>query len=246
MADRKRFLLVVPVFAVVYAKPLANFLAIMLSAASREGHDYEFVPYVPERESLPSLMNRACELVIANKFDGMIVADDDCGPPFDAISRLLRRYESGYQIVLGMGFMRGFPHTTTIGRYFSEGATLTVDPTTKHMSWSGFEWIDDVSRVAGELTDNGMLKVDFGGFPIALIAREAIEKMQRPWFGLEIDGGACTHDVYFGKRASDAKVPIHVDTTIECSHLSEMIWVTFANRDIVRRVNEAWVASTAP
>ncbi len=233
---RKKFLLVFPVFQAVYGKPFANFIAMALSAAAKEGTEYEFLPHVPEREGLPSLMNRACEAVIAQKLDGIIVADDDCGPPFNAISQLLRRYEAGHPIVLGLGFMRNFPHTTTVGRYFKEGPTLIVDRKAKSAEWTGFEWIEDFTD--DELVNDGLVTVDFGGFPIALISREAIEKMERPWFGGYIDGGTCTHDVYFGKRASDANIPIVVDTKIPCMHLSEAPWITFENRALIRRAHE--------
>jgi hypothetical protein len=236
---RKRFLLVIPVFQAVYAKPLANFLAMALSAASTEGDRYELLPHVPERQSLPSLMNKACEIVLEHDFDGLIVADDDCGPPFSAISQLLRRYEAGHPIVLGLGFMRNFPHTTTIGRYYPEGPTLI---TNGHggVEWSGFHWIDDV---LAEPTEDGLIRVDFGGFPIALISREAIKAITPPWFGLEIDGGACTHDVYFGAKAHRANLPIVVDTHIPCSHLAESPWITFENREVIRRVRQTWTAS---
>lgn len=236
-ADRKKFLFVVPVFQAVYPKAFANFLAIALSAAAKEGDRYEFLPHVPERESLPSLMNRACDAVLEHGFDGLIVADDDCFPPYDAVSKLLRRYEAGHQIVLGLGFMRGYPHTTTVGKYYPEGATIVTDPRTKDVSWSGFRWIEDFSK---EDVVDGLVRVDFGGFPIALITREAIAKMPRPWFGLEIDGGACTHDVYFGRKAELAGVPIVVDTEIPCGHLSDAMIVTFQNREIIRAVRKAY------
>lgn len=231
---RKRFLLIIPVFQAVYGKPFANFMAMALSAASREHEHYELLPHVPEREALPTLMNRACEIVIEQRFDGIIVADDDCGPPFDAISQLLRRYEAGHQIVLGLGFMRNFPHTTTVGRYFKEGPTLVTNPGTRQAEWTGFRWIEDFTQE--EMAD-GLVPVDFGGFPIALITREAIEKMERPWFGGYIDGGTCTHDVYFGKRAGDAKIPVMVDTNIQCGHLSEAPWITFENRQFIRKAH---------
>lgn len=240
MSDRKRFLLVVPVFQAVYPKAFANFLAIALSAAAKEGDRYEFLPHVPERESLPSLMNRACDAVLENDFDGIIVADDDCFPPYDAVSKLLRRYEQGHQIVLGLGFMRGYPHTTTVGKYYPEGATITTDAKTGAVAWSGFRWIEDFAK---EDVQDGLVRVDFGGFPIALITKEAIAKIKHPWFGLSIDGGACTHDVYFGRKAELAGIPIVVDLTIPCGHLSESMIVTFENREIIRAVRKAYDAS---
>lgn len=237
---RKQFLFVVPVFRSVDPEPFANFLAITLSAASKEHESYELLPHVPGRQLLHSLMNRACEIVIEQDFDGMIVADDDCGPPFDAVSQLLRRYEAGHPVVLGAGFMKNFPHTTTLGRYYPEGPTLVTNTKTGAVEYQGFYWLDDLDE---EPSDDGLVPVDFGGFPIALISADAIRKIKSPWFGTEIDGGNCTHDVYFGYKCAKAGVPIVADLNIKCHHLSPNQWVTFENRRIVRNVHAAYKAS---
>jgi hypothetical protein len=171
--------------------------------------------------------------VLDHEFDGLIVMDDDCAPPFNAISQCLRRYEAGHSVVLGVGFMRNYPHTTTLGRYFEEGATLSITP--DGVELSGFHWLDDVDA---EPTDDGLISVDFGGFPIALISREALLKIPRPWFGLELDGGTCTHDVYFGKKCERAGVPIVADTRIKCDHLSDAGWTTFENRGLIRHMQQ--------
>lgn len=235
MPDRKRFLYVFPVFQAVYGKPFASFLRMSLNAAANEADKYEFIPHVPERQMLPDLMNKACEIVLNENLDGIIVSDDDCLPPYTAISQLLRRYEAGHPIVLGLGFMRNFPHTTTVGRYFPEGPTLTVDAKARTGDWSGFHWIEHFTEK--DLFDEGLAECDFGGFPIALISREAIEKMkaQGPWFGNSLDGGACTHDVYFGAKAKRAGLRIVVDTRIPCGHLAEAHVIDFVNRQWIRQ-----------
>jgi hypothetical protein len=225
---RPEFLLVVPVFSAVYPSAFANFLAMMLSAASREHTKYRFTPHVPERELLHSAMNRAAHLAIQENCAGLIMFDDDCYPPFDAISRLMRHYETGRDIVCGMGYMRGYPFTTTIGRYFPEGTCLTRDEVTGTMRLSGFEWVDDVSN------EPEVLQADFAGFPIAMVTTKALKAMEAPWFGTAIDGAECTHDVFFGSRAKAAKIPLHVDRTIDCGHLLNPQVLTSSNRAFAR------------
>jgi hypothetical protein len=227
MSERKSILLVVPVFQSVYPKPFANFCAMLMHAAHTEGAKYSFSVHVPEREILHSAMNRAAETILKHDFDAAIVCDDDCLPPVDAISRLLRYYEDGKPIVAGLGFMRGFPHTTTAGRYYPEGLSLTVDNGVP--SLSGFEWLDDLKP------SDGLVPADFCGFPIAMISRAAFQAIQPPWFGTEIDGGACTHDVYFGTKAKRAGLPILVDAGMPCGHLAATPIITLESRAMPRR-----------
>lgn len=237
-----RVLWVVPVFKDVDPKPFANFLSLAVATGAlivREGDKYSVSVHVPERKLLHSAMNQVTQWVLDHDFDICILADDDCGPPVDAIMKLLRRYEAGHPIVLGMGFMRNFPHTTTVGRYFPEGISVVKNSKTGAIELAGYEWLEDIEQ---ELThEAGLVNVDFGGFPIALIAREVFEKASKlgPLFGTHIDGGDCTHDVYFAKRVTAAGFEIVVDTTIPCNHLGEAMWVTFENRQVIRDVHAA-------
>ncbi len=234
---RKTILWVIPVFQSVYAKPFQMFLGQALHAASQEHARYRIHVWVPERQLLHSAMNQAIELAIRENYDALIMSDDDCGPPVQAISQLLRRYEAGHPIVSAVGFMRGYPHTTTIGRYFAEGVTLQTDPATKAVWLAGFQWIEDLDD---EQDADGLIRADFCGFPIALIAKEAFTKIPAPWFGTEIEGGGCTHDVFFGLKAQRAGLPIVVDRRISCAHLLDAAWLTEENRRVARTLGTAW------
>lgn len=235
---RKRFLWAIPIFQSVYPRPFCNFLAMALNAATKVSDRYELCPVIFEREMLHAAMNRAAQTTLLHNFDGMIVSDDDCFPPFDAIPRLLKHYEDGVEVVAGLGFMRGFPHTTTIGRYYPEGITLKVDPGTGQPIVSGFEWVEDFSE-----EPDGLIKADFCGYPIGMISASALLKITQPWFGTEINGGGCTHDVYFGQKAKDAGIQIYVDRNISCGHLLDAHIITEPNRAIVRNVEARWKAS---
>lgn len=224
---RPRIALIIPVFQGVYPSAFANFLRLTMHAAHTLGHRYGFDVYVPERQLLHGAMNTAFQKVLEHQHVAAILMDDDCFPPVDAITKLVAHYEAGLEFVAGIGFMRGFPHTTTVGRYYAEGPTLVEKPDGTY-EWIGFQWWDDVASM------QPLQEVDFCGFPIALISRSAIQRMAAPWFGTHMDGGDCTHDVYFAKKAKDAGVRIFVDSTIPCGHLSPNFTITFENRQLIR------------
>lgn len=226
---RTRILLVVPVFQSIYPRPFANFLAMALNAAVNEGARYQIDVRVPERELLHSAMNRSAALVLEHDHEAMILADDDCFPPYDAISRLLRHFEDGRDIVSGVGIMRNYPFTTTAGRYFAEGMSMVRDERTDAIRLSGFKWLDRI-----DTEPPGLVPVDFAGFPITLISRRALARIPAPWFGTSLDGGECTHDVYFGTKAGRAGIQMFVDREISCGHLTDAPVITPETRHIAR------------
>jgi hypothetical protein len=233
---RKLILWVLPVFQSVYPDPLKNFLEIALHAGANLHDTTELMVHVPKRELLHSAMNRAAAMLLSvPEIDGMIVSDDDCLPTFTAIPRLLARADQGHKIVAGIGFTRNFPHVTTVGRYFQGGPRLHFDPMAGGKpTIGGYKWLDDVSA------EPELMDCDFCGFPIAYIDRAVFDAIEPDWFGTNLDGGSCTHDVYFGAKAKRAGFQIKVDRHVECGHLGEPPIVTWANRDVVRRTAAAW------
>lgn len=236
-STRRNILWVIPVFQSVYPKPFGQFLCQALSA-HRVADRYAFSCYVPERKILHGAMNEAAQLLLHHDFAAMIVSDDDCLPPIDAIERLLVHFEHGHDVVAGLGFMRNYPHTTTVGRYYPEGTSIVLRGGKPELN--GFEWVEDVAAEPADL-----IKADFCGFPIAMISRRAFEKIEAPWFGTHINGGGCTHDVYFGVKAKAAKIDILVDRTIECGHLAEAPVLTVQSRLAVRDVQRKFDAEVA-
>lgn len=228
MSRKLRALVVIPCFQAVYPRPLKNFLEIAL-VAGRTCPDVEFGIHIPERQSLVAAMNTAADIVRQQRWDMLIAFDDDCFPPYDCIPRLIQHYRSGHQYVAGVGVMRNFPFTTTVGRYYEEGPTLVVGPSESKVS--GFYWLDDIDELPP------LAEADFCGMPVALIGREVLEAVVPPAFGvLDEHGGACTHDVYFARKVKAAGFPVHVDTTIRCAHLTEAPIVTFENRTAARQL----------
>jgi hypothetical protein len=224
---RTHVLLVMPVFQAVYPKPFENFLAMMLHAGMALHEKYAIWPVVVERTPVHTAMNRAAADAIAHGFDVLIFADDDCLPPIDAIPRLLAHYDAGHPFMAGLGYMRGFPHTTTIGRYDPAGPTLQFEHGQPKLS--GFTWVDDVTKEPADL-----VPADFCGVPIAMVSVAALKRMERPWFSTSTALGECTHDVFFGERAKAAGVPILVDRTMACGHLSDGYVITTHSRQIAR------------
>lgn len=229
--SEKTVLLVVPVFAYVEPKAFGNFVMMALMAG-RYATDYKFHVRVPERAILHMAMNEAAQLVVERDYEGMIVFDDDCHPPPDAIQRLLTRAEEGYDFIAGLGLMKNFPHTTTVGKYYPEGVSMVL--TDGEPEFRGFAWLDDVSKLPSV-----PFEADFAGVPIAWMSRRLLSAIEAPWFGTNMDGGEVTHDVYFARKVQAAGFKVWVDPTLPCGHTAIPPVMTFENREWARR----WAAA---
>lgn len=223
---KKKILLAFPVFQAMYPRPFGNFAEILIAAGRQT--DYLFGVLLIERMSLVAAMNKVGDHMVHQDWDAVIVFDDDCFPPCDVIPRLLTRcFDEGHLFVAATGLMRGFPYTTTVANYDPEGISGRVGPSGRVEVLAGFDWIDDVPEA---LTD-----VDFCGVPAAIIHRSCFERVPTPWFqDIGEDGRPTTHDVYFCGKLKAAGIPVKVDGTIRCGHLTEAPIITFENRAAVR------------
>lgn len=217
-----------PVFQTVYARPLERFLAMAVAAGNQLHGKAELSVRVHERDSLVSAMNTFGDIILQYDFDALIVGDDDCLPPPDAIPRLVQHFEAGRDFVSTVGYMRGYPHTTTVGEYLKEGISAIQTP--YGVEWRGFRWLDNLTNAPA------LLEADFCGVPLTLISRRAFEKTERPWFSTTLDGATCTHDIFFCKRLKAAGIPVLVDTTIRCGHLADPAVIDEQSRHISRKV----------
>ena len=172
-------------------------------------------------------MNTAVAIVLDQAFDAMVIFDDDCLPPPDAIKRLLERcFDEGRPFVAGAGVMRGYPFTTTVAKYYKEGYSAVVRDEKWHLE--GHQWLDD-------LPDALIDDVDFCGVPIAIVHRRVFERLGANCFGdQDRFGNRMTHDVYFCRKVKDAGFPVAVDGTIHCDHMVEAPIVSFDNRKVAR------------
>lgn len=224
-----RVLLVFPVFTHVLAPAFGAFLMAMLHA-SRYCPKYKFDVFVPERCLLHSAMNQAAQTCIENPwYAGMIAFDDDCLPPQHLVEKMIQHYEAGHQVVAGVGYMRGFPHTTTVGRFLDHGSVIYAEKGEQR----GFEWLDDLSAHTPD--EKGLITVDFCGMPAMFISRAVLAAVDAPYFMHEDKTGAVmTHDIYFCNKARDKGYSIEVDTTLECAHIGPAPLITRETRDLAR------------
>jgi hypothetical protein len=230
----KKILLVFPVFQALYPRPFANFAQVLITAGRQMG--YLFGPWVIERQSLVWAMNSVGDRMLREDWDACIIFDDDCFPPYDVIPRLLKRcFDEGHAFVTTVGVMRGYPYTTTAANYYPEGVSARIDAEGRLDSLSGFAWLDEFPEELKE--------VDFAGVPAAIIHRRCFEKIPSPWFGdLDAHGQPLTHDVFFARKLKAAGIPVLVDGTIRCGHLTDAPVITFENRPLARAQAQATVA----
>lgn len=226
-----RVLLVFPIFMQVLPAAFSAFAAMLLHAA-RHCPTYKFDVLVQERSLLHSAMNGAAKTCIENPFYvGMIAFDDDCLPPAHLIERLLAHWEHGHHVVAGVGYMRGYPHTTTVGRFYPEGTMIVGD------KQQGFEWLDDLAKETPD--EHGLLAVDFCGMPAMFISRKCLYAIEGPHFGhADKTGAITTHDIYFCNKARDKGFTIEVDVTLECAHIGPAPIITRSTRDLARAAVE--------
>ena len=222
--QRRSILLVFPIFTHMLPVAFQQFARLIVVGTTYCPFDFEIL--MLERQLIHGAMNQAVDVVLQQHFEAMIAFDDDCLPrlwkfhdarQFQVLPRLLGLMEANRaDIIAGVGYMRGYPHTTTVGRLYPEGMTAMRD----QKCFKGFYWLDDLSAHEHELDDQGLLKVDFAGMPIMLIHRRVLEGIKLPAFGtIDAEGGGCTHDVYFCKKAREAGFRIVVDTNIDCGHI---------------------------
>ncbi len=233
-----RVLLVFPIFTHVLPQAFHAFAAMLLKAA-RDCPTYKFDVMLCERELLHSAMNRAAEACLFNlMYVGMIAFDDDCLPPGHTIPRLMAHYEHGHHIVAGYGFMRNYPHTTTVGRLHKEGPILEYDQNFNGMQ-RGFYWLDDIAGVTPDA--HGLIAVDFCGMPAMFVSRQVLQKVEKPYFAHQDGTGATTtHDIYFCNKAKDAGFAVEVDVTLECAHIGPAPLITSETRTWARKASDVY------
>ena len=221
----KRWLVVVPIFTHVLPQAFYNFACIFLRAG-KDIAGHSFVLMNAERQILHMCMNKAVEVVLANDYAGMIAFEDDCLPPPYVIDRLITHTEKGRDFVAGMGYMRNYPHTTTVGKHYAEGLTYQADTN----SYAQFYWLDKLPT-----KERGLYEADFCGLPVAIWTKKALEQCAKPVFGTsDGNGGEMTHDVFMSRRLKAAGIPVLVDTSIECGHIAPAPIVNSLTRDGAR------------
>jgi hypothetical protein len=226
-----RILLVFPIFTHVLPAAFAAF-AEMLLWATRDNPEYKFTVDVKERSLLHLAMDSAAANCIQNPwYHGMIVFDDDCLPPPHIVKVMIEHFKRGNPVVGAVGYMRNYPHTTTVGRYLQEGSVIYE--TDEGGEQRGFEWVDDLSHTTPD--EHGLIDVDFCGMPAMFIARSVLAEMRPPFFAHHDGTGmGSTHDIYFCNKVKDMGLPVKVDVRLECTHIGPSPLINRMTRDAAR------------
>jgi hypothetical protein len=229
---QKRVLLVFPVFTSVLPEAFENFTRLLLNAA-RYCPEWKFDVMMKTRSSVTSAMNDAvAEMLKYDAYEYMISFDDDCIPElidfakndphrYQVIPRLLGLGALGHKIVMGVGYMKGYPHTITMARKYPWGISLVGDGDQNGLApaYKGFYWFDNLESHKDEQDENGLIDVDWAGVPIMLVHRSVYEALKHPYFATTDGVNDMTHDVYFCREAQAAGFRIKVDTHIDCGHI---------------------------
>lgn len=227
-----RVLLVWPIFDNMKPQACGAFFAMCLQAA-RYCPEIKFDVMTPERTLIHMAMNHAADACVKNPwYQGMICFDDDCLPPAGLVQKMMLHWNRGHHIVAAMGYMRGYPHTTTVGRFLEAGPTIFKDAQSEDVQ-RGFEWIDTPELLKAD--EHGLIDVDFCGMPAMWISRKVLVDLEAPHFLHEDGTGAqTTHDIHFCNKARDKGYQIKVDISLECAHIGAGPLITRETRDQAR------------
>lgn len=154
-----------------------------------------------------------------------IIGSDQVHPP-DMFTRLIDRFQSGYEVVSALVPARGYvawqnmkPFQPMAWRFKSNNA-LSVRQYRSH-DLDG-DMLDVIDPAAGE-----MQEVDFIGSGVLMFHRQHLMQMQRPWFYEKInnDGSynrtACMDCTFVWRLKWEAHASVWVDTTIKVKHLHQ-------------------------
>lgn len=146
---------------------------------------------------LADLRNGLVKSALAQGCSHILMMDTDQTYPIDTIERLLAHNKP----IVGCLIHRRYPPF--------EPLVMTGD-------------IGNWTRI-NEWEDGELLKVDATGTGCLLFQSWIFEKIPFPWFEFRKNeelGGIIGEDIWFCHQAKQAGIPIYVDTTVKCGHLS--------------------------
>ena len=147
---------------------------------------------------------KGCQQLMDSNFTHIVMLDADHQHQHDIIQRLCRWVIDDPEklIIGGLNFRRGEPYDPCAFIEDGEGGYGTL-----------YSW------------EQGLVEVDYIGFGAIIIAREALERIKKPWFycnypdGVEVDGSWYAEDIHFCKKAGEAGIKIYCDTTTTSPHM---------------------------
>lgn len=146
---------------------------------------------------------KGCQKLMDSDFTHILMLDADHKHPHDIIQRLARWVIDDPEklIIGGLNFRRGEPYDPCAFVNDEKGGYGTL------YNWSP-----------------GLVKVDYIGMGSVLIAREALEQIEKPWFHFhypdgKADNGWYSEDVHFCRKANAVGIQIYCDTTTTSPHM---------------------------
>ena len=154
---------------------------------------------------LASAMNHMFKKAIeSDSWDRIVVYEADMMPPRNALARIAN-YPDSLDVVGSMYFQHNPPHYPIAYEQVDEEHF-------KHL---------DGSQIDHMMSNPGLYPVDGIGFGFTSVHRRVIEKWDN---NIDMFGGEnhLGHDMWFCKNARAQGFSVHIDSAIECGHLTEM------------------------
>ena len=161
--------------------------------------------------------NQIGKYVLDNEYDYCLMVDSDEVIPKHGLLDLLeteQSYPLGHCLVVGYCLS---------GHNNKDGRTTVF-------KWGGKDYVYEDAYFASELKefcDNGINKVQIRGCGLgsALIHRSVFEEISYPWFQwLTYESGSqLSEDLYFCEMLPGIKMPMFVDTRVNCGHMMRHI-----------------------
>lgn len=201
-------IIAVPTFETIFPDTFKSVYDLDVS-----GHEVSF-EYVRGYDCAKA-RNAIAQLSIERKADYVLMVDNDMVLPRDALQNLLSAEKD---VVFGYCAHRGpnnlYDGRTTICRLYDEKGKAYFDYTKESM-YTGQEM--------RQFREDGkyIIQIHGGGTACALIKTSVFNKLKFPYFRwVEYDvTRELSEDLFFCEQCKVAKVPIYVDSRVECGHI---------------------------
>jgi len=177
--------------------------------AAKEAHGFAEISFVWERSfpRVDAMRDRVLVNALAEGFSHVLFLDADMVWPTDVLERMLRHHAAG--IVGGLYCLKGPP--------YSPVALAGIEKEINGVTHYNYQ------------TDYGqdLIDVNVLGMGCTLIPMSAVKIIgARPWFTYEDDADGwprVSEDVPFCRKAKAAGVPILLDPTVKCGHVTSQV-----------------------
>lgn len=198
----------------VYRQTVSSLLTLawgqrVTDAAAKHGFADVQVAWVSRFVSVADLRNEAIRVALSQGCSHVLFLDADMTWPPDVLSRMLGHHGSG--IVSGLYFLKQWPHHPVALK------ASTVNPKTLQVDYH----YEQTGHRGTQL-----VPVELVGMGCTLVPLSICAAMPEPWFAYQQDRNGdwtVTEDVAFCQKAKALGVPILLDPTVKCGHVSQQV-----------------------